>query len=244
MLPLPKIKWNVNSSSLKRISDIYISNSLNSVQDALDKTASLTADHIKNEMILRNSPTGSLWHQVINDYRGNQPGARVDSGAMLSSVGSEVVRSGMGRFLASYGLQTPQAGGEDYFMKQEEGFPLTLPSGEIRNVPGMNTAERSAQFMEKRLRKEMLRAGFLKGQKDWRGAKVVASMERGASFEDAWSSVNSRSGASTAASREYFAQKASRDAARSAGQQARLDSFKNELIRMGRYESYVKRYGL
>jgi len=241
MLPTPKIKWNVNSSSLKRISDIYISNSLNSVQDALDTTARLTADLIKNDMIFKGSPTGSIWHQIINDYRGNQPGARIDSGAMIDSVGSEVVRSGMGRFLASYGLQTPQAGGEDYFMKQEYGFPLTLPSGEIRNVPGMNTAERSAQFMEKRLRKEMLRAGFLKGRSDWRGERILKLMERGSNLEDAWVTVNTRSGPVSQGTKEHFAARAARQAEAAAIAASKLSFWKNELTRLGNYESYVKR---
>lgn len=242
MFPTPKIKWNTNQAALERLTNIYIKDTMGNIRDALDKTSSSTANYIKETMIMRGSPTGSVWHQIINDYRGNRFGARVDSGTMVQAVGSEVTQDN-NRFIASYGLPLPESGGFEYFMKQEYGFDLTLPSGKVRQVPGMETAERSSKFMETMLRKEMLRRGFLKGEKDWRGAKIIASMQRGNTFEDAWASANVRSPEQTFASREFFKRKAERDLAREVALQARLDSFKNELIKLGRYEGYVKRFG-
>jgi hypothetical protein len=236
---LPKIKWNINQASLERIQKGYMNNTLESVHTALDNTATATANYIKENMILRGSPTGSLWHQIINDYRGNQPGARVDSGSMLQSVGSEVTSGGLGRFMASYGLPV---NGEEYFMKQDRGFPLELPNGTIRNVPGMNTKERSDKFMQTTLRKEMLRRGFLKGQKDWRGAKVMRGMDAGRDFESAWQNVNARTDAQIFASRQNLLKKYERMTQIENANSARLNAFKNELDRLGQYDAYVKRY--
>jgi len=82
----PSFKWNVNPKSVRRITDIYLKKNTDVIQNVIEGTASYSADWIRNFKVLRNSRTGTFWHDYINEERGNAEGARVDTGLMANSV--------------------------------------------------------------------------------------------------------------------------------------------------------------
>ena len=186
----PKFKWNVNEPTLDRLTKAYINRNLDNILEIVADVADKTAYDMKVMYILQGSRTGSVWHDMINEYRGNSRGARVDSGRMLNSVGSTAsIDVGSGVIEGQYGLRMPGAGGMKYFLEQEYGFDLTLNNGNVRAVPGMHTYDRTVKMMKSKLRKGMLSKGFLSGTVDTRGAKILGQMKFGTSFAEAWSNV-------------------------------------------------------
>lgn len=189
----PKFKWNVNNPALDRLTKGYINRNLDNILEVVAEVSNKTAHYMKANYILRDSRTGSVWHDIVNEYRGNLPGARVDSGRMRDSVGSTTSMDiGSGVIEGQYGLRMPGAGGQEYFLEQEYGFDLTLNNGNIRQVPGMHTYDRTLKDMKFMLRRGMLSKGFLTGKVDNRGSKILAQMKFGTSFAEAWSNVQSR----------------------------------------------------
>ena len=183
----PSLKWNVNKKSIDRITNRYATSNINNIKKAIGRAAEAGASAVRNDAILRGSPTDSAWHYFANLIRGNDYGARKDTGRMLNSVGSsQGVRDGVfGTIAASYGLPVD---GPKYFMEQDQGYTFTTWSGREQNVPGMNSFQKSLPTMTKNLRKEMLRYGFLTtGSKSMgRQTKILNRMMKGYNFDDSY----------------------------------------------------------
>lgn len=181
------LKWNVNKASVKRITDRYSKQNIENIKTAISRAAQQGAAAVRTDAILKGSPTDSAWHYFANIVRGNDYGARKDTGRMLNSVGSsQGVRDGVfGTIAASYGLPTS---GPDYFMEQDQGYTFTTWSGRQQTVPGMNSFEKSLPAMRKALKKEMLRQGFLAtGARDAsRQSRILDRMMSGYAFEDSY----------------------------------------------------------
>ena len=183
----PSLKWNVNKKSIDRITNRYATSNIKNIKRAIGRAAEAGASAVRNDAILRGSPTDSAWHYFANLIRGNDYGARKDTGRMLNSVGSsQGVRDGVfGTIAASYGLPVD---GPKYFMEQDQGYTFTTWSGREQNVPGMNSFQKSLPAMTKNLRKEMLRYGFLTtgSRQAPRQRKVLNRVMAGYDFDSAW----------------------------------------------------------
>ena len=152
-----KINWNMNAKGMGRVMRKHADDSVQSVADAVTSASKAGAEAVKNEAILKGSPTGSKWHVNINEQRGNDFGARVDSGKMLGSVNSENAQQvSFGVIQGSYGLPL---NGPDYFLEQEEG--TYEPSyGTKGSTPAMNSYQKSKEAMVTRLEQKMRKYGF------------------------------------------------------------------------------------
>lgn len=152
-----KVNWNINHKGVNRIMRKHADEGVRKVADAVTEASRAGAEAVKNEAILKGSPTGSKWHININEIRGNDFGARVDSGNMLSSVNSEIAQQvGFGVIQGSYGLPL---NGPEYFLQQEEGS-YEPDYGVKGPTPAMNSYQKSKEFMVARLKREMIRHGF------------------------------------------------------------------------------------
>lgn len=190
----PRIKWNVNEASIARIAKSYKNRSLKDVKEAIGFAAKAGAKGTLDFKIVGTptgaaTPTGSAWHYFANLVRGNNYGARVDTGRMASSVGSSEARGSRGVYGATYGLPLD---GPKYFFQQEEGFTFETWSGRRRKVPGMADKRYKAQqkidkAISSELRKRMVSRGFLSTASKGRDERILAKMEAGMSFADAWS---------------------------------------------------------
>lgn len=190
MIRPPKFEWNIKPNQVQALTRRYKDNALDAVQDAMSDAADFAADWIKLNKIYQGSRTGTLWHDLTNEERGNQEGARKETGEMYNSVGSTGARYlADGEYSAEFGLRLPSAGGRKYFLEQDQGFPLELASGEVRQVPGMHTFEAVLTPMTRYFRKEMLRRGFLRGGRDTKGERILRNAEF-ESFDAAWSGQN------------------------------------------------------
>jgi len=183
-------KWNVNQASIDRITKRYIKKNLATLENIVDWYAKTASDFIVDKKILRGSSTGTNWHRNANAERGNEFGARYDSGAMAQSVGYESYSFNSDNQIgAEFGLPTPAAGGPAYFMSQERGFTIQTNSGSHKVKP-MNSAGEAHEHMRPLMRRKMLSEGFLRGKRDARGSTVVALMRgvggKSYSFDAAW----------------------------------------------------------
>lgn len=161
----PKIKWNKNPSQVNSTMTRYTDRALYAIAEALQKTSKDSAQWIVDAKIKRGSRTGTLWHDVTNKERGNEPGARVETGEMMRSVGSTpTMEQGRGLYSSEFGLRLPSAGGRKYFIEQDEGFDLELYSGETKFVPGMNTFAAVLPALRTTLRMELSSRGFKLGK--------------------------------------------------------------------------------
>jgi len=222
----PSFKWNVNRKSIRRITDIYLKKNTDAIQNVIEGTASYSADWIRDFKVLQNSRTGTLWHDYINEERGNAEGARVDTGLMANSVGyTRAQYQSEGEYIAEFGLLLPSAGGRKYFLEQDEGFQLELANGKVRDVPGMQTYESVEPQLKKRMSKEMLRHGFLRGGRDSRGMRILQNSER-EGFNTAWSSEYAPSEAQITAAREMQQRGAQARIVRDAYMASRTESYR------------------
>jgi len=153
----PKVNWNINHKGVNRLMRKHADESVRNVADAVTDASRAGAEAVKNEAILKGSPTGSDWHKIVNQQRQNDTGARVDSGNMLSSVNSETAQQvAFGVIQGSYGLPL---NGPEYFMEQEEG--TYEPDYGVKGpTPAMNSYQKSKEQMLARLKHEMARYGF------------------------------------------------------------------------------------
>lgn len=177
------VKWNVNPATVRRLTDSYLEQNMKNLQDNLTFFSSRAADYIQKEAILRGSPTGTTWHMFANKERGNEYGARYETGQMAKNVGflpADQMQDGLSE--SEFGLFT---GGDDYFMRQEYGFELQIKNG-VRKVPGMRSAERAIKATRASFRKKMLSTGFMSGKTDRRGRATLNLMGEGISFDSAW----------------------------------------------------------
>lgn len=182
MTRLAKVKWNVNEASISRILGRYIERNTTNVENIIDDYAFRASEMMRNEFILRDSPTGTRWHVDVNNQRGNPFGARVESGNMAGAVGFDSYSMNAdGVVGAEFGLPS----GRNYFMDQEFGFKQRNRAGS-RQVRGMHAADKTIDRMKPYFRKQMLSRGFLKGRKDARGTAVLAAMAGGQDFFGAW----------------------------------------------------------
>jgi hypothetical protein len=161
----PKIKWNKKPTQVQSTMTRYTDRALFAVGDAIQTSADKSATWIVDAKIKANSPTGTLWHDIVNQERGNNPGARKETGALMRSVGStSAVELDRGFYEAQFGIRLPEAGGQKYFMEQDEGFELTLYSGETKWVPGMETFKAVLPVLRKTFKTEMSMRGFSSGK--------------------------------------------------------------------------------
>ena len=168
-----KVKWNVNPATVQRLTSSYIKSSLRKVEENLTFFSEIASEYIYKEAILRGSSTGTAWHRNANAIRGNEFGARIDTGQMAKNVGflpADAIEDGQST--SEFGLFT---GGEDYFMRQEFGFKMQMKNG-YGNVPGMRSAEKAIKYTKPIFRKRMLYDGFLRGKVDTRGTRVLQLM--------------------------------------------------------------------
>ena len=229
MIPAPKFKWNVKPNQVEALTRRYKDRALDSVQEVIEDVADWAANDIRQLKIYSGSPTGTRWHDFINDERGNQDGARKDTGEMFNSVGSTPARYlAEGEYDAEFGLKLPSAGGRKYFLEQDQGFPLQLASGEVRQVPGMHTFDFILPALKRKMNKQMLRRGFLRGKRDTRGERVLSDAPK-MGFESAWSQEfsNSRTPDQVIAGQKrqirFYEQQIRRDAIR----RANIDSYRS-----------------
>lgn len=193
----PRIKWNVNEASIARIAKAYKNRSLKDVKEAIGFAAKAGEKGTLDFKVVGTSktdersgtPTGSTWHRFANYVRGNNMGARVDSGRMAASVGSSNPRGSKGLYNATYGLPL---NGPKYFFQQENGFTFETWSGRSRKVPGMSDKRYGAQkkiddAIKKELRKKMVSRGFASSSNRADDERIIARMGRGMDFDDAWS---------------------------------------------------------
>lgn len=171
----PNAKWNVNSSTINRITKSYEKRSLNDIKDALETAASMGSKATLDFKINSGTPTGSVWHYLTNvSVRNQDPGARKDTGRMASSVGYSKA-SGEQVITSTYGLPM---NGPDYFFEQEYGFRFTTWSGVERSVPGMADPRYGAQkkidsAISRSLNKAMTSKGFFRS-----GSRATTRFER------------------------------------------------------------------
>lgn len=177
------VKWNVNPATVKRLTDSYLEKNLRNLEENLNFFSSSAAEYIEKEAILKGSSTGTKWHLFANKERGNEFGARYETGQMAKNVGflpADEMQDGYSE--SEFGLFT---GGDDYFMRQEYGFDLQIKNG-VRKVPGMHSAQRAIKATRASFRKKMLSTGFMSGKTDKRGRAVLNLMGEGMSFDVAW----------------------------------------------------------
>lgn len=206
-----KAKWNVNQASIDRMMKRYIKSNLGNIENIVDWYAKDAANFIVEKKILRGSATGTTWHRNANLQRGNEYGARFDTGNMASSVGYESFSFNSDNQIgAEFGLPTPAAGGEQYFMNQERGFKIQTKAGEHK-VKAMNSATEAHAHMRPRMRRMMLANGFLTGKQDVRGSTVISLM-RGVggkqySFDAAWAMTGDDRSPAQKAAADAFAKR-------------------------------------
>ncbi len=167
------VKWNANPATVRRLTDSYLKQNMTNLRDNITFFSDVAADYIEKEAILKGSPTGTMWHRMANRNRGNEYGARFETGQMARNVGffpADDMQDGYSE--SEFGLFT---GGESYFMRQEYGFDLQVKNG-VRKVPGMYSAARAIKFTRPIFRKKMLSTGFLSGKTDTRGQRVLSLM--------------------------------------------------------------------
>ena len=186
----PKFKWNATDAVVQRIAKGYLRRSMTDIQESLSEAASWGAKATLDHKIMGGTPTGSAWHYFANIRRGNNFGARVDSGNMAGSVGYSQTVGNMknGSFMSTYGLPL---NGDPYFFEQENGYSFETWSGQKRDVPGMADPRYGAQQkidkeIRKALNKRMVSRGFMRGASDTRGARIIDRMNRGYSFSESW----------------------------------------------------------
>jgi len=161
----------------------YTDRALFALGDAIQSTSQKSATWIVDAKIKANSPTGTLWHDLVNKDRGNNPGARIETGELMRSVGSTpAVELDRGFYESQFGIRLPEAGGRKYFMEQDQGFDLELYSGETKWVPGMETFKAVLPVLRKEFKMEMVSRGFVLG-KMAAGGKT-APRESAGSFSD------------------------------------------------------------
>ncbi len=205
-----KAKWNVNEASVNRMLDRYIDKNLKNIEQVVDWYGRHAAEWIERFAVLSGSPTGTRWHREENMRRGNQYGARVDSGTMSRMIGFDTFPvNSDGIVGAEFGLLTERAGGEAYFMDQEYGK-------NIKSGKGMHSAARAHKAMKPYFRKEMLAKGFLRGSKDTRGGTVLSLMRgvagKQVDFDTAWRLTSPDLSDAQRAAREAFSVRANRRA--------------------------------
>lgn len=243
MIHPPKFEWNIKPNQVQALTRRYKDNALGAVQDAMSDAADFAADWIKLNKIYQGSRTGTLWHDLTNKERGNQEGARKETGEMYNSVGSTGARYlADGEYSAEFGLRLPSAGGRKYFLEQDQGFPLQLASGEIRQVPGMNTYEAVLTPMTRRFRKEMLRRGFLKGGRDTRGERILRNAEF-EGFNTAWAGEFARTENQREAMRRFELRSFEARYRRDAIQNARIESYRGSVESLfGSIPNFMNRF--
>lgn len=181
MANISKVKWNVNEASINRILGTYLKRNQTNVENIIENYAAKAELVMRNEFILKGSPTGTAWHKNVNNERGNQYGARRETGEMAAAVGYRAYgMNSDGVVGAEFGLPD-----SEYYLDQEYGF-VQENSGGNRIVKGMNSAEKTINTLKPYFRKQMLAAGFLKGRKDARGVAVLGLMSKGDDFFAAW----------------------------------------------------------
>lgn len=226
MLPLPKFEWNIKPNQVEALTKRYKDRALDSVQDAIEDAADYSAEWIKQNKIHRGSRTGSLWHDLVNTERGNPEGARMDTGALYSSVGNTRAQYlSDGEYSAEFGIRLPRAGGRKYFMEQDQGFELQLASGKIRDVPGMHTFDAVLPVLRGRIRKEMLRRGFLKGKRDVRGERILRNAPY-STFNAAWADEYARTDSQRESMMRFEIRAAETRRRQGVAQDARLESYR------------------
>lgn len=243
MLPVPNFSWNIKPNQVEALTKRYVDNATGAMQDAISDAADFAADWIKYNKIYRGSRTGTLWHDLVNKERGNPEGARVDTGAMFNSVGSTGAQYlSEGEYSAEFGIKLPSAGGRKYFIEQDEGFPLQLASGEIRQVPGMHTFDAVLTPLSRHFRKEMLRRGFLKGKRDVRGERILRN-EPSLGFNKSWSEEFMRTEAQRDAMRQYELGAYERRYRRALIQDARLEAYRGSVENLfGSIDNWMGRF--
>ena len=175
----PSIKWNKKRTQVNSTMTRFTDRALYDIGVGISIVADKSANWIKDNKIKRNSATGTLWHKYTNEERGNEPGARVDSGALLNSVGSTGgVEVSRGVYESEFGIRLPSAGGRKYFMEQDEGFNLETWSGETKWVPGMQTFDAVKDALKKELRFQMASLGLVRG-KSVGGGRTAPAEARG-----------------------------------------------------------------
>jgi hypothetical protein len=176
-----KVKWNVNEGSINRILASYIKKNEANIEKLVEDYAEKASLVIRNDYILKGSPTGTRWHQFVNAERGNAYGARYETGDMARAVGYQAYgMNANGVVGAEFGLPD-----EAYYLAQEYGFVQENEGGN-RVVKGMNSAKKTIKALTPDFRKRMLALGFLKGAKDARGSAVLGMMSQGNTFLEAW----------------------------------------------------------
>lgn len=161
----PKIKWNKKPTQVSSTMTRYTDRALFALGDAIQTTSDYSAQWIVDAKIKANSRTGTLWHDLVNKRRGNAPGARVETGELMRSVGSTLaVELDRGFYESQFGIRLPEAGGRKYFMEQDQGFDLELYNGETKWVPGMETFKAVLPVLRKTFRTEMSMRGFVLGK--------------------------------------------------------------------------------
>ena len=162
---VPKIKWNKKPTQVSSTMTRYTDRALFALGDAIQSTSQKSATWIVDAKIKANSPTGTLWHDLVNKDRGNNPGARIETGELMRSVGSTpAVELDRGFYESQFGIRLPEAGGRKYFMEQDQGFDLELYNGETKWVPGMETFKAVLPVLRKTFRTEMSMRGFVAGK--------------------------------------------------------------------------------
>jgi len=95
---------------------LYVDKVIEAGKDALKKGSDSGAEYMR-QYIEKDSPTGTRWHVRTNNDRGNKPGARLASGAMLNAVSSTKV-VGTKNLSTKFGWVTNR---KDYFVMQDSG---------------------------------------------------------------------------------------------------------------------------
>lgn len=181
MASATKVKWNVNEGSINRILASYIKKNEANIERLVEDHAQKASVVMREDYILKGSPTGTMWHKFVNAERGNAYGARYETGEMASAVGYQAYgMNANGVVGAEFGLPD-----EAYYLAQEYGFVQENEGGN-RVVKGMNAANKTIKALTPDFRKKMLALGFLKGAKDARGSAVLGLMSQGNTFLEAW----------------------------------------------------------
>ena len=231
----PKIKWNKKPTQVQSTMTRYADRALFALGDAVQITSEKSAQWIIDAKIKSGSRTGTLWHDLVNKERGNNPGARIDTGELLRSVGStSATELDRGFYESQFGIRLPEAGGRKYFMEQDQGFDLELYNGETKWVPGMETFKAVLPALRKTFRTEMSMRGFVLGKM---AAGGKSAPRESASFSDT-SDIQRMTERSIQARR--YEQRLNADA----GYQIKQDLFSGSMIQQfGSIDKYLYRFG-
>jgi len=101
-----------NQYSQKYVKDVVLASA-----GALQKGSDAGAEYMR-QYISQDSPTGTPWHKRINNERGNRPGARKQTGAMLNAVGSTKISVNSSQLSSTFGWVKDR---QDYFLQQDTG---------------------------------------------------------------------------------------------------------------------------